>query len=134
MPSCTFSESRYIADAEAWVEKSGSRLEGNAYFSVAEGTPEVYEHTTYSCFSYDNEFNQLPEHLYDITLNLFLYVGYVSYTISVELGYDVSFDDQLCPDLVEIPNELISSITGVVMSVSMSLDGSGTYTFIVSQY
>ena len=63
-----------------------------------------------------------------------LYVGYVSYTISVELGYKVSFDDQLCPDLVETPNELISSITGVVMSVSMSLDGSGTYTFIVSQY
>ena len=131
-----FSESRYIAGAEAWVEKSGSRLEGNAYFSVAEGTPEVYEHTTYSCFSYNNEFNQLPEHLYDITLNLsiFLYVGYVSYIISVELGYNFSFDDQLYPDLVETPNELISSITGVVMSVSMSLDGSGTYTFIVSQY
>ena len=129
-----FTESRYISDAEAWVEKSGSRIEGSTWLSVTESTPIPYDHTTFSCFSRDDQFSQLPEHLYDITLNLFLYVGYVSYTISVELGYDVSFDDQLCPDIVEAPNELISSIAGVVLSVSLTFDGSGTYTFVVSQF
>ena len=126
-----FSESRYLADAEAWVEKSGS-IHGEVFFSVAGSPPIVYEQTT-SCFSYDDQFNQLPEHLFEVSFPLWIYVGSVDYSVTWNLGYDVVFDDQLCSGLVESPGELISSITGVVLDVSVTIEGSARHTFMVSK-
>ena len=127
-----FSEHRDIAEIEFNVIKSGSTISGRAYVQFGGNTLLNYQHSVNAvrCFSYERNLYQSRQRLFQFTYSIFVYVGTVDASISVYLSLTADFEAQLCAssDLTE----LLSGTTAIIPRVSLTIDGSASFTFVVS--
>ena len=127
-----FSESRNLAEIELSAQKSGSTISGRGYAQVGGTTLLNYARSvdaTY-CLRYDRSLYENRRRLFRYSYSIWIYAGYVEASISLYLSLTADFDAEMCASLNV--NELLSATTGIVPRASLTLEGSASYTFIVS--
>ena len=128
-----FSESRNLAEIELSVQKSGSTISGRGYARIGGNTLLNYVRSvdaTY-CLRYDRSLYERRTRLFRFSYSIWIYVGYVEASISLYLSLTADFDAEMCASLNV--NELLSGTAGIVPRVTLTLEGSASYTFLVSQ-
>ena len=128
-----FNTRRDLAEIEFKVVKTGATINGRAYLEFGGNVLRNYQQSvdTTRCFSYDRSLYQTRRRIFSFTYSFWVYVGTVDASISLYLSINVNFEAELCASLNL--NELLSSTTAIVPRVSLTLDGSASYTFVVSQ-
>jgi hypothetical protein len=127
-----FTESRNLAEIELSAQKSGSTISGRGYAQIGGTTLLSYSRSvdaTY-CFTYDRSLYESRRRLFRFSYSIWIYAGYVEASISLYLSLTADFDAQMCASLNV--NELLSGTTGIVPRVTLTLEGSASYTFVVS--
>ena len=127
-----FTESRNLAEIELSAQKSGSTISGRGYAQVGGTTLLNYARSvdaTY-CLSYERSLYESRRRLFRFSYSIWIYAGYVEASISLYLSLTASFDAEMCASLNV--NELLSGDTGIVPRASLTLEGSASYTFVVS--
>ena len=127
-----FTESRNLAEIELSAQKSGSTISGRGYAQVGGTTLLNYAGSvdaTY-CLSYERSLYESRRRLFRFSYSIWIYAGYVEASISLYLSLTASFDAEMCASLNV--NELLSGDTGIVPQASLTLEGSASYTFVVS--
>ena len=128
-----FSESRDLVEIEFSVVKAGATITGRAYLQFGGNTVLNYRQSvdTTRCFSYDRTLYETRQRLFRFSYSFWIYVGYVEASISLYLSVNVNFEAEMCASLNL--NELLSTTTAIVPQVSLTVDGTASYTFIVCQ-
>ena len=127
-----FTESRNLAEIELSAQKSGSTISGRGYAQFGGTTLLNYARSvdaTY-CLRYDRSLYENRRRLFQYSYSIWIYAGYVEASISLYLSLTADFDAEMCASLNV--NELLSATTGIVPRASLTLEGSASYTFIVS--
>ena len=127
-----FGEKRDLAEIEFKVEKSEAAISGKAYAQIGGNTLLNYRRSvdvTY-CFSYERSLYERRQRLFRFSYSIFIYAGYVEASISMYLSLNSDFDAEMCASINT--DELLSATTGIVPQISLTLDGSASYTFVVS--
>ena len=127
-----FSESRNLAEIELSAQKSGSTISGRGYAQIGGTTLLNYARSvdaTY-CLNYDRSLYENRRRLFRYSYSIWIYAGYVDASISLYLSLTADFDAEMCASLNV--NELLSATTGIIPRASLTLEGSASYTFIVS--
>ena len=127
-----FSETRNLAEIELSAQKSGSTISGRGYAQFGGTTLLNYARSvdaTY-CLRYDRSLYENRRRLFQYSYSIWIYAGYVEASISLYLSLTADFDAEMCASLNV--NELLSATTGIVPRVTLTLEGSASYTFIVS--
>lgn len=127
-----FDETRDLAEIEFRVIKTGATISGRAYIQFGGNTLLNYQNSVDAiyCFSYERTLYQNRQRLFKFTYSIFIYVGTVDASISMYLTLNADFEARLCASLDA--NELLSGTTAIIPSVSLTVDGSASFTFIVS--
>ena len=128
-----FSESRNLAEIELSAQKSGSTISGRGYARIGTNTLLNYQRSvdTRYCFTYERSLYERRQRLFRFSYSIWIYAGYVEASISLYLSLTADFDASMCASLNV--NELLSATTGIVPRLSLTLEGSASYTFVVSQ-
>ena len=127
-----FGETRDLAEIEFKVEKSEATISGRAYAQIGGNTLLNYQRwvdATY-CLSYERSLYERRQRIFQFSYSIWIYAGYVDASISLYLSLNNNFDAEMCASINT--NELLSATTGIVPRISLTLDGSASYTFIVS--
>ena len=127
-----FDWNRDLAQIELSAQKSGSTISGRGYARIGSNTLLNYQRSvdaTY-CFRYDRSLYERRQRLFRFSYSIWIYVGYVEASISLYLSLTADFDAEMCASLNV--NELLSATTGIVPRASLTLEGSASYTFVVS--
>ena len=127
-----FSNSRDLAEVEFKVEKLEATISGRAYAQIGGNTLLNYRHSvdvTY-CLSYERSLYERRQRIFEFSYRIFIYTGYVEASISLYLSLNNDFDAEMCASINT--DELLSATTGIVPQISLTLEGSASYTFIVS--
>ena len=127
-----FSESRDLAEIEFKVEKSEATISGRAYAQIGGNVLVNYQRSvdvTY-CLSYERSLYERRQRIFEFSYSIWIYAGYVEASISLYLSLNNDFDAEMCASINT--NEILSATTGIVPQISLTLDGSASYTFVVS--
>ena len=127
-----FSESRNLAEIELSAQKSGSTISGRGYAQVGGTTRLNYARSVDAryCLNYDRSLYESRRRLFRFSYSIWIYAGYVEASISLYLSLTADFDAEMCASLNV--NELLSATTGIVPRATLTLEGSASYTFVVS--
>ena len=127
-----FDESRDLAEIEFKVQKSAATISGRAYTQYGGNTLLNYQHSVSAsyCFTYDRNLYGYRRRLFRFSYSIWVYAGDIEASISLYLSLNITFDAEMCASANL--NELLTATTGIVAQVSLTLEGSASYTFIVS--
>ena len=127
-----FSESRNLAEIELSTQKSGSTISGRGYAQFGGTTLLNYARSvdaTY-CLRYDRSLYENRRRLFRYSYSIWMYAGYVEASVSLYVSLTADFNPEMFASLNI--NELLSGTTGIVPRASLTLEGSASYTFVVS--
>ena len=130
--SNVFGRSDDLAEIEFSVQKSEATISGRAYAKIGWNTLLNYHHSvdaTY-CLTYVRSLYERRQRIIEFSYSIWIYVGYVDASISLYLSLTADFDAEMCASLNT--DELVSATTGIVPQLSLILEGSASYTFVVS--
>ena len=129
-----FDESRDLAEIEFKVEKLAASISGRAYTQFGGNTLLNYQRSVSAsyCFTYDHNLFRYRGRLFKFSYYIFVYVGYIEVSISLYLGLSIDLDAEMCASANL--NELLTATTGIVPRVTLTIEGTASFTFIVSYY
>ena len=124
-----FGETFNLAEMEFSVQKSAATISGRAYAEVSGNTLLNYDRSvdaTY-CLTYDRLLYERRQRIIRFSYSIGIYVGYVD---ASNLSLTADFDAQMCASLNT--DELVSATTGIVPQLSLTVEGSASYTSVVN--
>ena len=121
-----------LINIDILLQKTPYSINGRLYAQIG-GNTLVNENLnidgTYQCSSYSTPLTRNRYRLFQFTYSIFVYAGFVSVGVHVDLGVTVSFDAQLCSS--SSVYNLASGSAGLIPQISLYAGGSASVSLLV---